>query len=170
MASYDLGKSDLLKWIRKNFSTDSEILDVGACDGKYRQLLFNYPNMDAVEVFEPNANAIKTLYRNTYCLDISEFQYNHYDLIIFGDVIEHMEVSKAKKVLQYATRRCHDMIVSVPFLYPQGELYGNPWERHIQDDLTPELFEERYPGFEPLIEMPNYCYYHKKEGKEDAIS
>ena len=53
------------------------------------------------------------------------------------------------------------MIIGVPFLYPQDELYGNPWERHIQADLTEELFNERYPGFKMLVRpMGNYAYYH----------
>ena len=84
-----------------------------------------------------------------------------YDLIIFGDVIEHMTVERAQTVLERAQSRCRDMIIGVPFLYPQDELYGNPWERHIQSDLTAEIFNERYPGFELLVKpINNYAYYH----------
>ena len=35
-------------------------------------------------------------------------------------------------------------MIAVPFLYKQGVLYGNPYKIHLQDDLTPALFEERY--------------------------
>lgn len=161
MGSYDYGKPQVVRWITDNFMTDASILDVGACDGKWRKLLEHYPNVDAVEIFPKNAERIRNMYRIVYQADIADLKYDYYDLIIFGDVIEHMQVEKAQKVLEYARQRCRDMIVGVPFEYKQGILYGNPYEVHIQDDLTPELFRERYKGFEVLVDTHKaYCYYH----------
>ena len=163
MPSYDKGKAEVCDWIRNKFHTDAEILDVGACDGNWRALLADYPNMDAVEVWPPNAEGIKPLYREVFICDVADLKYKQYDLIIFGDVIEHMEVEKAQKVLKTAKRKCKDMIVAVPFLYRQGAIYGNPYEEHKQADLTAELFDQRYPGFEVLVAADwNYCYYHMK--------
>lgn len=164
MASIDAGKAEVCAWIRENFSPDkTRILDVGAGDGKWRHLLPEY-EMDAVEIFPPNAERISHLYGKVYVTSITKLNYRPYDLIIFGDVIEHLAVDDAQMVLRTAWKKCTDMIVAVPFLYPQGELYGNPWERHIQDDLTPELFAERYPGFEVLVDTRwGYRYYHKGE-------
>ena len=163
MASYDFGKTEVCDWIRKKFPNDAEILDVGACDGKWRALLADYPNMDAVEVWPPNAEEIKPLYREVFCSDIADLKYKDYDLIIFGDVIEHMEVSTAQKVLKKAKNKCKDMIVAVPFLYRQGALYGNPYEEHKQADLTAEIFDNRYPGFDSLVDTgKNYVFYHMK--------
>lgn len=163
MGSYSVGKDAVVSWIRERFNTSSTILDVGACDGKWRRLLPDYVNMDAVEIFEPNFERIKPMYRYAFHKDIAEMEYDWYDLIIFGDVIEHMDVPKAQKVLEYAKPRCRDMVVAVPFLYIQDEIYGNPWERHIQEELTPELFDERYEGFEVLLDTAyRYCYYHKR--------
>lgn len=162
MGSYDAGKSEVCEWIRNNFDTDCKVLDVGACDGIWHGLLPEY-YMDAVEVYQPNAEYIRGKYAKVYCMDVAEFDYRWYDLIIFGDVIEHMDVQTAQKVLAYAHDRCCDMVIAVPFLYQQGELYGNPYERHIQSDLTAELFAERYPDYDVLFQpTPNYCYYHKK--------
>ena len=74
-----------------------------------------------------------------------------------------MEVDKAQKVLKAAKKKCKDMIVAVPFLYRQGAIYGNPYEEHKQADLTAELFDQRYPGFEVLVSADwNYCFYHMK--------
>ena len=162
MGSYDVGKPEVCAWIRSNFPVESTILDVGAGDGKWRHLLPEYENMDAVEVWANNVGNLRG-YRNVFLTDIRQFMHGWYDLIIFGDVIEHLPIKDARCSLDYARDRCADMIVAVPFLYPQGAIYGNPYEVHIQDDLTPELFDERYPGFEVLHNTDsNYCYYHKK--------
>lgn len=161
MGSYDYGKQEVVAWIREKFSTESSILDVGAGDGKWRYLLRQYPNMDAVEAFGPNLRFL-TAYRRAFHADIRDFHYDWYDLIIFGDVLEHLSVEDAQAVLEYAKPRCRDMIIAVPWLYEQGAIYGNEYEIHIQDDLTPELFAERYPGFEVLCDPGHdYCYYHK---------
>lgn len=166
MPSLDIGKDIVCEWIRKNFKPDSAILDVGSCDGKWKKLLPEYENMDAVDAWEPNCIQCEKLYRHTFHKDVAEFEYGEYDLIIFGDVIEHMDVPAAQKVLQYAADRCKDMVVAVPFEYPQGAIYGNPWEIHKQPDLTAEIFAERYPGFEVLHDTgERYCFYHKKQKK-----
>ena len=160
MGSYFYGKPEVCTWVRKNFPTTSTILDVGACDGKWRKLLPDY-KMDAVEIFEAYALTL-TGYRNVFITDIAALEYEWYDLIIFGDIVEHLSVEAAKNELEYARDRCRDMIVAVPFRYEQGAIYGNPYEVHVQPDLTPENFDERYPGFEVLLRArDNYCYYHK---------
>lgn len=162
MGSYDYGKPEVVAWISGSFPLESSILDVGAGDGKWRYLLRKYPNMDAVEAYEPNLQWL-TGYRRTFHTDIRDFRYDWYDLIIFGDVLEHLSVKDAQAVLDYAWPRCRDVVIAVPFLYEQGAIYGNQYEVHIQDDLTPELFEERYPGFAVLCDPGhNYRYYHKE--------
>lgn len=162
MASYNEGKGEIREWVLRNFPLNSTILDVGACDGKWRLILYEYDEIDAVEIFKPNAERIRPLYRNVFAEDIFTFGYDWYDLIIFGDVIEHMSVEKAQAVLEFARPRCKDMVIGVPFLYKQDAIYGNPWEVHVQDDLTRELFTERYPGFKLLCNArPDYAYYIK---------
>ena len=164
MSSYYFGKDIVCAWIRENFSAGTEILDVGACDGIWRQLLPEY-TMDAVEIHGPNADRLHG-YRKVFRRDVDGLDYVHNDLIIFGDVIEHMDVEKTQRVLAYARPRCRDMVVAVPFLYPQDAFGGNPWEKHLQPDLTAEIFAARYPGFSVLCDTGlNYCYYHKENGE-----
>lgn len=165
MASYDYGKQEVCEWIRKRFPADSKVLDVGAGDGKMYKLLPEYMNMDACDIWPPNAVNLEKFYKNVFVSDIADLAYKDYDLILFCDVIEHMDVAKAQAVLEYAKLHCKDMIIAVPFKYPQGELYGNKYETHLQPDLTPALFDERYPGFEPVWKQANYCYYHLAEVK-----
>lgn len=167
MASYDYGKDQIIDWIRRNFSQGETCLDVGPCDGKWSRLLDGYLKMDACEIYYPNIlnNDLDRMYRKVYNLDICDLEYRHYDLIIFGDVIEHMSVERAQQALDYAMPRCRDLIVGVPYLYAQGALYGNQWERHIQDDLTPELFAARYPKLKLLYDTGRqYAYYHAGMG------
>lgn len=160
MGSYNYGKKEVVQWIADNVPIESTILDVGPCDGKWRLLLWDYKNIDAVEAFEPNAMRVKALYSNVYNMDVVQFEYVHYDLVIFGDVIEHMTVENAQKVLTYAKEHSNCVIVGVPYLYKQDAIYGNPFEVHIQDDLTAKIFDQRYPGFDVLCRpVEDYCYY-----------
>ena len=161
MSSYFYGKPEICAWIRKWFPREAKILDVGACDGLWRRLLPDFANMDAVEVYAPHIPELEG-YRKTFLADIRTFEYGFYDLIIFGDIIEHLTPDEARAVLEYARPRCRDLIIAVPYQYAQGPIYGNPYEIHVQDDLTPGIFEERFPGFEVLLRAADdYCYYHK---------
>lgn len=169
MASNVQGKKDIALWVLDHVPDGGTVLDVGACDGVWAKFLLSLdPDIiiDGVEAYELNVimHSLHRFYRNVYAMDIDDYRYAHYDIIIFGDVIEHMTVEKAQRVLTYAWDRCDDMIVAVPYMYPQDAIYGNPWEVHKQPDLTPEIFDERYPGFEPLWQTDFYCYYHKAGG------
>lgn len=169
MASMDLGKEEVVRWIKRHFKQGATCLDVGPCDGKWADILGDYLTMDAVEIFEPNVvnHRLDEKYRYVWIGDISQCTYEWYDLIIFGDVIEHMTVEQAQHTLEYAKDRCDDMIVAVPFMFDQDEQYGNPYEKHIQNDLTPQRFNSRYPGFRMIFRPQwNYAYYTKDKGGE----
>lgn len=163
MGSLNKGKKEAVQWIKENFEKGAECLDVGACNGKWFDLVGDYLTMDAIEIWMPNIQKYELAkkYRMVMCSDIINTNYIFYDLIIFGDVLEHMSVSEAQKIIEYARPRCKDMLISIPFMYEQGIKNGNPYEIHVQDDLTPELFEQRYPGFKPIFMSDNYAYYVK---------
>ena len=163
MGSFNIGKPEAIEWIHQHFRKGETCLDVGACNGKWSRLLEGYLKIDAVEAFAPNIfqNHLQTRYNRVYKADIRELEYEPYDLIIFGDVLEHMSVEDAQKVLAYAWTRCRDLIVAVPFMHDQGEKYGNPYEVHVQNDLTHERVLERYPGLAPIFLTDIYGYYTK---------
>ena len=176
MSSYKEGKAEVVKFIQDSFEWGSTVLDVGACDGIWVNLLkkdghVNHFIFDAVEIYEPNIrlNHLSWKYRQVFNADIRMLDYHNYDLIIFGDVLEHMTVEEAQACIEYAQDRAEMIVVAVPFRLPQDELYGNPYERHIQDDLTHELFMERYPGFTPLWLSDKYGYYYwrNEDDEED---
>ena len=163
--SYWYFKPEIQKWIYDNFSEESKILDVGPGSATYYKLLSSkYKNIDAVEVYEQNIidYDLKNKYSNVLNKDIRDFEYDYYDLIIFGDIIEHLTIEEAQKVLDYAYGRCKNMIVAVPYLLPQ-DANENPYEEHKQGDLTVENVKERYPKLKLLYGNSKYGYYIKNE-------
>lgn len=167
MASLDIGKTESVKWIHDHFQKGATCLDVGACDGKWGKLLNDYLKMDCVEIYEPNIrkHQLWNIYGIVFNYDVREMEYDNYDLIIFGDVLEHMSVEDAQKVIAYAEPRCRDFLIAVPYQWTNRSHYGNPWEVHIQDDLTPENVLERYKNIQPLFIYDRYGYYIKGEQK-----
>jgi hypothetical protein len=132
--------------VRDSFATTATILDVGAGWGKYHFLLPEY-TMDACEIWALNVekNQLCDLYREVFTKDICDLKFNYYDVLIFGDVLEHIPRTRAKELLLDVWERCGQLYIAVPFLYEQGPHAGNPYEKHEQDDLTLELMEKEYP-------------------------
>lgn len=163
--SYSFFKDDVAKYLKEHFNRDARILDVGAGCGTYYNYLGDYfTDMDAVEVFKPNIEMydLESKYKNVYNVDIKDFEYDKYDIIIFGDVLEHLTVEEAQKVLQYALDRCEEVVVAVPYMYPQDAIKNNIYEIHKQPDLTKENMLERYPQLKYLYGCDAYGYYIKK--------
>jgi len=162
--SYPFFKEEVRDYLKSKFTKNATVLDVGAGCGNYYNLLHDfYNNMDAVEVFKPNIEnyELEKKYREVYNIDIKDFKHCDYDVIIFGDIIEHLTIKEAEKVLKYAYKHCQEMIVAVPYMCVQGEYGGNVYEIHKQDDLTPENVLERYPMLKLLCGNTEYGYYVK---------
>lgn len=147
-------KKEIIDYIVENFSKDIKILDIGPGIGTYSDILSNigYSKIDCIEAFEKYVYnyRLKNKYRNVIVGDVCETQidFSEYDLIILGDVLEHIEVSKAVDLLNnIGSVPC---IIAVPFLSPQDIHFDNKYEIHLQDNLTPRIFTEIYKGFVPL--------------------
>lgn len=165
-ASYSFYKDEVAQYLKDNFDDSATILDVGAGCGTYYNYLGDYfTNMDAVEVFTPNIEMydLRNKYNKVYNADIRYLQYGRYDIIIFGDVLEHLTVEEAQKVLDYALKRCKQVVVAVPYMYPQDAIKDNIYEIHKQPDLTKENMLERYPSLKLLYGCDAYGYYIKKD-------
>lgn len=172
--SYEFYKDGIKEYLKGKFCENATILDVGAGCGTYYNLLHDYyKNIDAVEIFKPNIDnyELEKKYREIYNTNIKDFKYCDYDIIIFGDIIEHLTVKDAQKVLKYAYNHCVEMIVAVPYMCEQGEFAGNKYEIHKQDDLTQENMLERYPMLKLLYANDLYGYYVKGDsyGKQNKM-
>jgi glycosyltransferase involved in cell wall biosynthesis len=165
-SSYPYFKSKLKDYLKKKYSDKISILDVGAGEGVYSNLLRDMTNvMDAVEVFPLNIEVeqLHTKYDVVYETDIVKFKYTKkYDVIIFGDILEHLSVEDSKKVLKDALKNSKQIIIAVPYLSEQEISYGNKYEQHKQTDLTDSIFLNRYPEFETLFKNELYGYYTNK--------
>ena len=121
-------------------------LDVGAGWGKYA---LHNPDwlFDACEIWKPNIdeNHLEALYRKVFHADAYDLVFDFYDVIVMGDVLEHMSIERAQAILGRWHGKCREMYVIVPYEMEQHEEDGNVYEVHVQDDLTEQLMRSRYP-------------------------
>jgi hypothetical protein len=162
--SFGAFKSEIKDYILTNFDNDkTTILDVGAGCGTYADILNEYKNIDAVEIYEPYINKydLKTKYRKVYKTNILDFEFDYYDIIIMGDILEHLTIDDAQNLINKLYNKCKQLIISVPFLMKQ---YGleNKNEDHIQDDITEEIMVTRYPSLQKTWSNNIIGVYFKK--------
>lgn len=162
-ALYDWAGIQIFNLVRDRFDPHMAILlDVGAGWGKYAKLLPDYV-MDAVEIWQPyvEKELLWKHYRAVFNRDICDFDFDWYDAIIMGDVLEHIDVSRAQELIKSLLDRCDELYVIVPYEYPQGEVEGNRHEAHLQDDLTPKIMRQRYPELDLIAENGQKGIYIK---------
>lgn len=149
-ALFDLAGSVISSVVKDNFEYGSTILDVGAGWGKYGQLLLGY-KVDACEIWPPYYDTLRKIYNKVFIKDICDLEFDYYDVIILSDVLEHIERPRANELINGLVKKCKQLYVCVPYQYPQGAHEGNPYEKHLQDDLTPGIMMSEYPKLKPLL-------------------
>ena len=122
----------------------STILDVGVGAGKYGQMWGDAVNpevdMQGVEICLPYFKRFNSIYKKYYtevhnediqdCFNRPEIKF---DLVIFGDVLEHLPKSSGLDVLHFFVYRCKYMWVQYPEHYIQNpaDVEGYFHEAHI---------------------------------------
>lgn len=150
---YDWAGHRVKHMVLERYDATTRILDVGAGQGKYRELLRVFPHVDACEVWEPyvDEHDLRSRYRQVHIGDVVDlvtspsWDDRRYDLVLMGDVLEHLTRTAAQHVVDRVLAIGADIVAIVPFEYPQDEEDGNVYQRHVQDDLTPELMATEYP-------------------------
>lgn len=148
--SYKRGKKEIVEYLTSNYGRLSKVLDVGPGKGTYWSLLHHhFDDIDACEIHKPYIEKFKLheMYSNVHNMSIMDFpSFEKYDIVLMGDILEHLTVKDAQRLLERMS--CVDeVMIAVPFEYHQGAANGVESERHLQPDLTHENFMERYPGF-----------------------
>ncbi len=157
----------------RQFCTDNNIrtvLDVGTGMGTYSDIL--RPQLewiDGVEVWEPYIEqfGLNNKYDRLFVGDarevVSSARLSHeegllgskYDLIIFGDVMEHMTEDEALTMWDHASKIAIWGMISIPIIhYPQGPEFGNPYEVHVQEHMRPDGVIDNYGPFEHVQLYP----------------
>jgi len=185
--SWGYFKDDIKTYLTNEFPKNSTILDVGCGQGDYADLLCDYfGKFDAVEIWEPYIEQfnLKEKYNNVFNVDILNFEFIYYDIIIMGDILEHLKREDAIKLINNLKDKCNELLIVVPFYLPQDTVNDNIYERHLQEDLDDVIMRENYPSLELLsynnkdyklkIDVGDKVYYYstfvkKKEYNENVI-
>jgi len=137
------GKDWSLDWFR--YHLPNTVTDVGPGEGTYAKLMRPVHEgvwWTGIEVHRPyikkyrlNSTKTRRMYDELHVEDVRESESHlfHRDLVIFGDLLEHVERDDAVALLQRAEAAgAWNILVSLPIVdSPQGEVDGNPHEAHL---------------------------------------
>lgn len=116
------------------------VLDIGAGSGTYATLLGDLCTLDAIEAWDPYVEQfdLPSKYRHVTVCDVRDRpDVGRYDLVILGDILEHMTPDEAAQVWAWAPTVADHGIISIPLdHWPQGAHDGNHLEAHHPDHLT----------------------------------
>ena len=120
-----------------------------------------YQYIDGIEIFEEYITKfhLSNLYSTMYQGNILEFDFDFYDLIIMGDILEHIHIKPAQELIRSLISKSKQLLVGVPYQLHQGTTFGNKYETHHQPDLTKEIMLERYPELNYLCGNSSYGYF-----------
>lgn len=138
--SSEKGKPAIRDWFQ-NISDKKTVLDVGPGWGTYSKLLRKPGQVwHAVEIHEPYIDrfCLEQLYDEVFIADIRTFTPPIcYDVVICGDVLEHMVNDEAVLVIKNLLKYANHLIVSLPLdaetNAPPGTGdvdWNNPYELH----------------------------------------
>jgi hypothetical protein len=129
------------------------VLDVGAGQGTYLNLirdgLGHNVVVDAVEVWQPYIDQFDLInrYNKVYAIDVRNITNFKYDLVILGDILEHMSELDAVKLWKVISSQAKYALISIPIIhYHQDAINGNPYEIHVEEDWTMDRVLEKFNG------------------------
>jgi hypothetical protein len=147
----DTSNIEWTKWLLEQLKPKS-IMDVGAGAGKYgllaREVLPDVA-LSCIEVWEPYFDEfnLMSIYPTVYKRDVREHKDFKYDLVILGDVLEHMSKEDSIKLWELIKSQAKAAMISIPIVhFPQGHEHNNPYEEHIVDDWTHEQVMSTFTG------------------------
>lgn len=149
------------------------VIDVGAGEGIYEmrmRCLSPGSVWTAIEVFDPYITRFGLREKYDFVLnqDVRTLSYPEVDLVVFGDVLEHMVKDDAIECLRSAQSSSRHVAVSVPIVrMEQGCVNGNDAESHMYHWGFHEMYDviESGPGPYFLEATPGDtvgCYWWSK--------
>ncbi len=128
------------------------VLDIGPGVGTYAKLLAGpgLSHITGVEIWEPYVHTYRLhqYYDEIILGDAREVDFPEVDVVVMGDVAEHMTEPEALDLWERATAAARLAIyLSIPIIhYPQGSIEDNPHEHHVVDDWNHERVLASFPG------------------------
>lgn len=138
------------------------ILDVGPGEGIYSDLIKekfgDKVSITAIEVWNPYIieYELHKKYSTIIESDVRFVDNFSYDVVILGDVLEHMSKTDALELWEKVKRQAKYAVISIPIVYmPQGAYGGNPYEVHVKDDWTAD---EVLSSFSNVVDHAQFQY------------
>jgi hypothetical protein len=137
------------QWIREVYP--ETVLDVGPGQGSFfylmRGIMDSSVHLTAVEIWEPYIYnyTLREKYQVVINDDVRNLNDFNYDLVILGDVIEHMSEEEAIKLWDKISKQARYAVIALPIVhYPQGAIDGNPYEVHVEENWSTEKVLEKF--------------------------
>lgn len=144
------------------------VIDIGAGAMMYgnliREEIGNKPKITAIEVWQPYIDfyPYEKVYNEVIQVDARLHDDYNVDVVIAGDVLEHMSEEEMKELVTKIRSQAKWLILSVPVIhYPQGHLEDNPYEEHIQEDLNHDELVRilgDYHQYKDFVQTGTYIY------------
>jgi 2-polyprenyl-3-methyl-5-hydroxy-6-metoxy-1,4-benzoquinol methylase len=127
------------------------VLDCGAGAGTYLDLIkanLGYQTIVVgVEAWYPYIIKydLEDRYDILYPIDIRDMASFQYDLVILGDILEHMSEDDAVLLWNRISEEAKYALISIPIIhYEQGAINDNPYEVHVEEDWTTEKVLQKF--------------------------
>jgi hypothetical protein len=152
------------------------ILDIGAGMGTYTSYRVPGQTWIGVEVWTPYIAQFgliqkydQLLNNDARTLDWSALA--PLDLVICGDVLEHMTKDEAIALLNQALSCARLALVSIPIVHsPQEAMHGNPFEEHVKPDWSHDECMESLPNVVLAhVDMPIGVYILSRDPDDAAF-
>ena len=163
-------KPKFLEWYKQ--IKPKTVLDIGAGEGTYAKLVvsagveFN-AYWTGIEAWGPYVKSFNLMdwYNNVVIADACYVDYRkvnngHSDLVVAGDVLEHMTKTEAKELIAELKKHSSNIIISIPLVHLDQAAYkGNWFEKHIDHWHFKEMQAELSDGLVESVEGPTLGYF-----------
>lgn len=151
------GKKEIHNWLTEFSTNVNTVIDLGAGQGTYHRFfsrkseILKHAKWIGIEVWQPYIDQfdLKNIYDIIENEDIRLVDYQQFgniDLAFVGDVLEHMTKDEAISLINKLLKNTKRIIISIPIIhYPQDEVEGNPYEKHIKDDWSHQEVLDTFP-------------------------
>lgn len=127
-----------------NYGHAKRILDIGCGQGTYVKMRPQQPAQEwiGVEIWGPYIEQfqLREKYDRVIVADAAYLdfaQVGAVDLVLFGDVLEHLTQHQAVALVRRAMDFTRFALISIPIVpSPQDAAHGNPYEKHVKSDWS----------------------------------